>query len=549
MPSLYPHEVRKITQGAGAASGFAGFFFPSLRARGLGEEKPVPPYSAIVYKEGDEVRAEDWKGRKIASGESGVDDASVIQSAVDIGGTVILKGSFYLNARITTPNNVDIIGAGDTEGKTEIDISALSGSSPWLTMGDYCSLRNLKIKGPSTFGDSDWVGIQTGNHALIKNVHIYQCTYGIDTTNKIDVRIEGVIFEKVHGGQGWASCIHASGNSNGIYVRGFYAYDCDRGFEIEDGAKNVFVSDGYLEDIDDFAVSCHSHENGGGVDNTVFRNIYTYHCRKAIWAERVSGTNDADLPRNVIFDGIIVDTPYVSSYKNICRLDGYNIIVRNCKIINTPSTDGTYNNERDVEACVGKIRIESIYISNSSAAYEAIRVSCDNSAVLNSYIDTSATYGVLLVGSNNAVIACEVDGGSYSISLRGTRNICDKCNLLTTLHVLDASDAVVRDCDFSSITAEKVRFEGTNTIRFYNNKAYVTGNSCTATFSGDGTTTQFSIAHGLVSEPSKVQVTPMTEDAAGDFYVTKDSANIYVNYLSPPPSGSDNIKLSWYAEV
>jgi len=76
MPSLYPHDVRRIAAGTGSASGFAGFFFPSLRARGLGEEKPVPPYSAIVYKEGDEVRAEDWKGRKIASGEAGLDDAS-----------------------------------------------------------------------------------------------------------------------------------------------------------------------------------------------------------------------------------------------------------------------------------------------------------------------------------------------------------------------------------------------------------------------------------------------------------------------------------------
>ena len=60
MPSLYPHEIRKIASGSGA-SGFAGFYFPSLRARGLGEEKPVPPYSAIIYKEGDEVQAEDWK--------------------------------------------------------------------------------------------------------------------------------------------------------------------------------------------------------------------------------------------------------------------------------------------------------------------------------------------------------------------------------------------------------------------------------------------------------------------------------------------------------
>jgi len=101
--------------------------------------------------------------------------------------------------------------------------------------------------------------------------------------------------------------------------------------------------------------------------------------------------------------------------------------------------------------------------------------------------------------------------------------------------------------DASATVHADILAEPTNIIR--RNIGYTTENSCTATFSGDGTTTQFSIAHGLVSEPSKVQVTPMTEDAAGDFYVTKDATNIYVNYLSAPPSGSNNVELSWYAEV
>jgi len=71
----------------------------------------------------------------------------------------------------------------------------------------------------------------------------------------------------------------------------------------------------------------------------------------------------------------------------------------------------------------------------------------------------------------------------------------------------------------------------------------------TATFSGDGSTTQFSISHGLVSTPSNIQVTPRSEDASGDFYVTANTSNIYVNYLSAPPSGTNNIKLDWNAKV
>lgn len=74
-------------------------------------------------------------------------------------------------------------------------------------------------------------------------------------------------------------------------------------------------------------------------------------------------------------------------------------------------------------------------------------------------------------------------------------------------------------------------------------------NSGIATFSGDGTTTTFQIAHGLVKAPSKVLVTPMSADASGDFYVTADATYIYVNYLSAPSAGTNNIVLSWYAEV
>lgn len=70
-----------------------------------------------------------------------------------------------------------------------------------------------------------------------------------------------------------------------------------------------------------------------------------------------------------------------------------------------------------------------------------------------------------------------------------------------------------------------------------------------AVFSGDGSTTQFKIAHGLVAAPSKVVVTPCSADAAGEFYVTVDDTYIYVNYSTAPPSGTDNVCLYWEAEV
>jgi hypothetical protein len=78
---------------------------------------------------------------------------------------------------------------------------------------------------------------------------------------------------------------------------------------------------------------------------------------------------------------------------------------------------------------------------------------------------------------------------------------------------------------------------------------YAVRNSGMATFSGNGTTTQFNIPHNLVSKPNKVIVTPGSADAASQFYVTADNTYIYINYLTPPQAGTNNIVLNWYAEV
>jgi hypothetical protein len=83
----------------------------------------------------------------------------------------------------------------------------------------------------------------------------------------------------------------------------------------------------------------------------------------------------------------------------------------------------------------------------------------------------------------------------------------------------------------------------------YNNTVLLVRNGGTATFSGDGSTTQFTIAHGLATTPSKYFVTPCSANANGSFYVTADSSNLYVNYSTAPPSGTNNVVLCWYAEV
>jgi len=69
------------------------------------------------------------------------------------------------------------------------------------------------------------------------------------------------------------------------------------------------------------------------------------------------------------------------------------------------------------------------------------------------------------------------------------------------------------------------------------------------TASGDGSTTSFTIPHGLLVKPGSVAVTACSADAAGDYYVSWDADNIYVDYKTAPPSGTDNIKLCWRAQA
>jgi hypothetical protein len=71
----------------------------------------------------------------------------------------------------------------------------------------------------------------------------------------------------------------------------------------------------------------------------------------------------------------------------------------------------------------------------------------------------------------------------------------------------------------------------------------------TATFSGNGSQTQFTIAHGLVSTPTSWRVEAGSADAKGDKYVTADATNLYVTFATAPPAGTNNVVLVWSAEV
>jgi hypothetical protein len=74
-------------------------------------------------------------------------------------------------------------------------------------------------------------------------------------------------------------------------------------------------------------------------------------------------------------------------------------------------------------------------------------------------------------------------------------------------------------------------------------------NGGTATFSGNGSQTQFTIAHGLVGTPNIWRVEAGSADAKGDKYVTANATNLTVTFATAPPAGTNNVVLVWQAEM
>jgi hypothetical protein len=69
-----------------------------------------------------------------------------------------------------------------------------------------------------------------------------------------------------------------------------------------------------------------------------------------------------------------------------------------------------------------------------------------------------------------------------------------------------------------------------------------------ATFSGDGFTTEFSIAHGITGTPNFV-IQPVGDDAAGEYSVTANATYIIITYNVAPPTGTDNVVFDWNANL
>ena len=528
------------------------------------------PYSAIVCKDGSTVWAEDASGKTIASGEAGVDDASVIQSAInslESGNVMRLRAGVYkLSEGLQIQKGVHIVGEGYKSDKDH-NLGAVieyEGAGVALDFGGSDQFyygggaQNITLRNPST--TKQGTGIRFQRVALLRLEHVRVQNF------KTGVEIAGCWEPYVSDIQ-VAECGDSASSSPAMKVAAMGDTSADQ----TNNAHFINLHFGGCEYIAlSIETNCYRLTFKGitaeiqyysciGIKNLAhdvdFTNLEIYggnpclqlgdsgvHTHRVkISSGTLYGKEDANVVRVInLFDSSLSNLVIMPvgghgiDGDNLYRVAFNGIIIRSTK----DATDkaGFYlENGRQINVVGSHIKdvfSRAIYTYNINGL--AI-----TGCTFEECAKQTGHYTVHLESCYNAI----VEGNTFYSSLADypVRAVyaTNPTNVKVTNNIL-----------YGYLGSNPISFAGTITdSKIAGNIGYATENSGTATFSGDGTTTQFSIAHGLVSTPTKVLVTPMTADAASDFYVTADDTNIYINYKSAPPSGTDNLKFSWYAEV
>lgn len=163
---------------------------------------------------------------------------------------------------------------------------------------------------------------------------------------------------------------------------------------------------------------------------------------------------------------------------------------------------------------------------------------------VSAYVYTGDTLNEVLSGG---IINIQEDGSSVGSQV-------STINFTSGVEVTVSGNTATIETEISDLTTNDIA-EGTSLPDGENNLYYTdsrvnttVGNirpTGSATFDGNGVKTEFEIAHGLGETPEFWIVTPTTDSASSYSHVEADDTNLYVNYDTPPPSGTQNMVINW----
>jgi len=630
----------------------------------IGARRAMGDYSAIVKVQETDVWAEDEYGKTIAEGESGVDDASVIHRALDVGGKIVLFNLDSVVSKLTiNKSDTKVIGINTTlrqqatdpifqvgsEVISKADIDA-NFSYTLLTAdvspSDATKVNNeyqttIYVDNPNIFSVGDWV--------LLGSDRLYDYTdkdypYQGELRKVIEVGtdyivVAGALFDTYRttdNAKVFKVLMPENIEITGIKMIGTNE---DNSIGIRcNFVENLKLADLQLEYFKFAAIMLYNCVNGK-VDNITVKysnrdgygygvvfaancqfvkatRIHGEHCRHVVTfgsldsyglprhcsvkhVTAINGHQDAAIDVHPFAEYITYEDVKIDSYPKAINAGGIGCKFKNIKATNIKDVAIAGFNTKTPENVY--TIIEDSEFDLSGTAKLAYTEGGRNIEFRNCKFKNIGEADYFYYIQNFKFIDCEFDLNRENCRVRilsktdyPVKNVefnrCkfiggDNANLtLLVFYAIDSGalfDTVkIYNCEFGKTTGYGISINLSYARnlelvdnRFYDNlgpdlpgdianlvraRGQYFENPGTATFSGDGSTTDFLIGdHGLViTDPNKivVKVTPISADAIAaspcvGYVDPDDNTKIRVKFASAPASGTDNVKIAWKVEV
>jgi len=453
---------------------------------------PLPrrlPFSYSLSKEGPIYIARDWRG---TIRHSGPDASTVIQGAINdlsvTGGMIFFRaGTYEIKTTLSLVSNLMLCG----EGPTTI-----------LKLADKANTRLI-------LDDTPQVNLVFKDLVLDGN-----------KANQDD----GAAWSERH--------VLALGNKTGVLLDGVTVKNARHGCGLRlADSQNVKITNCIFKDNGDPAAAflCDHIGNYRGKNVEVRGSLFDT-CTDV-------GVASDNCQRQVIADCVFFDCEYGGftwyNYDDDYPTPLY-LTVTGCVIDGNGSTYGFYTGRRGGQAKVPAYAtiVGNVIVKAATCCYVVLLA---RSVIANNFIgDLSTAKGIVLDGAWR----CTIHNNIF-------------WNLATGLSFEGAPGmgVDVRHNYFQDVATPISEVVTPADAIYKYNRGYTTENFGIATFSGDGVTTVFNIAHGLTDTPTFYTAEPLTTDARASRLLSADATNITITFDTAPPSGTDNIKFSWKAEV
>ena len=531
----------------------------------LRDESHPPTASAVVYKTEDKVIAKKWLEKRdrwirIAKGKAGVDDAEVIQSAIDLFKAtnmwekIIFMGEFLINKPI------DIVGANKLilEGgyfKQNAVMDHIIGISDAHSEASYnVILKNMIVENPdaSTYHSNNIV-IGNLKGGLIENVYsigawrhalsVLRTNPGLENAVYLpeNITIRNCYFSKstidTKGG-----CVLIGGRHNKIEnceIDGkSSAYSGDEtGLNIYDNTFNrsydIVVRDVYVHDVGGHGIDCSVSDVL--IDNPRIINAGKCGIRIAPNGEQIVN-NDYKI---ALEKNVEVRKPYIKGAKS----HGIYIVDMQDVVIENPTVE--------FNKYVG-ITVYSKLVYDATTLDFATTCKISGGIVRNNCLE-SDSHGIVISAVDNQV----------HIVIDGIRVFDDQETPTQTRAILLYGDNPIKIKIFDSLLSGNVyNFKNSNTspdteIIMKRVDGYTTENTGTAKVTGNGTDTTFTvdITHGLIKDKAVAKITLDREGTIDKVYLVdkdgdgfKETLRVVVTYATAPADGEE-VPIYWKAEV